>query len=96
MGTYSLYDIIEVTFRTKYTSKPPDNPVTIGNKPGALRWASFQDIQDMPNVFEREFRFAYTHAEAEQGGLRARPCILGAINREALLGPRSRWSNLDD
>ena len=65
-GTHGFHDIIKVTLGTQDASRPPNYPITIGNKPSAFCWATFQYIQDMPDVFERKFRFTYTHTEAKQ------------------------------
>jgi hypothetical protein len=65
-STHSFHDIIEVALGTQDASRPPYDPIAVGNQPSAFCWAPFQDIQDMPDIFECKLGFAYTHAEAKQ------------------------------
>ena len=63
--THRFDYIVEVALRGKDTAGPPDNPVAIWHQACALRGATFQDIENMPDVVHCELGFAHPHAETE-------------------------------
>ena len=67
--THCFDDIVEVALGAEYAARPADNPVAIWDEARALSGAALKDVHHVPNVVQREFGLADTHAQAKQGRL---------------------------
>lgn len=67
--TYCFDKVVEIILRAEHSTGPPSDVVTVRHQSSTFCRASLQDIQDVPNVVQREFWFAHAHAQTQQGRL---------------------------